>query len=131
MATKSQPTAPIDIVGFEEDTNLREVSWNQKYLDGVKAEWKLKHCQAILYVNKAHDRFRLVVCFYGFALLMLPPVNHEERISLYLKVSQFLRRFAKYGDAVKLLDSEIESTHARIERRKKMAASAAKKRRRG
>ena len=125
MTTTTQ--APISIVAYEEDSNLNTVSWNQGFLDSVKEEYALKHCQAVLYINCAHDRFRLVVCFYGFSVLLLPPVNKEERISLYLKVSRFLKKFSKFDLATKLLDSEIEGANARIERRKRLASTAIKK----
>jgi len=120
--------APISIVGYEDDANLREISWNQGFLESVKKEWELKHCQAVLFVNKAHDRFRLVVCFYNFTVLMLPPVDQEDRVSLYLKVSQFLKKFTgRFKDATDLLDAEIELSNERIKRRKQLAKSAVKK----
>ena len=120
---------PIYIIAYKDNTDLREVSWNQKYLDSIKKEYDLKHCQSVLFINIARDRFRLVVCFYGFAMLLLPPTNSADRISLYLKIGDFLKRFAgRFDDAINLLDREIELASQRLERRKHMALKAQSKR---
>jgi len=121
MPAKTAQQIPISIIGVEEDANLCFVNWNQKFLDKAKYEHNLKHRQAILYINKARNRFRLVACFFGLAVLILPPVNAEDRISLHLKVSQFLKRFSNMEDIVEKLDSEIELAEVKIKRRKELA----------
>jgi len=124
-------SSPLRIVGFEDNTNLRNVSWNQNYLEGVKKEWKLQHGQAVVFCNVAQDRFRLVAVFYGLAVLVLPPIDPEERHSLYLKISEFLRKFQLSNEAARMVDNEIDLAKSRIERRQKLAANAAEKRKRG
>jgi hypothetical protein len=94
-------------------------------LEETKETYKLKHTQAVLFINLARDRFRLVACFYNFAVLMLPPVDSQDRISLYLKVSQFLKNFADSPKPSRVLDQQIESATARVEQRKRLAAAAA------
>jgi len=121
---------PIDIVDYVDDQNLVQVSWNQRFLEDVKKLYKLKHQQAVLFANKAKDRFRLVACFYDLAVLILPPVDPERRLSLYLLVSQFLRRMHNTKETAEYVDSEIEMAKQRIERRAKIAADARKRRRR-
>ena len=114
--------SPINIIGYEEDANLRTVGWNQGFLDRVKREYNLQHGHAVLFVNKAQDRFRLVACFYNLAVLVLPPTEAENRLSIYLKVSLFLRKFSnKFSDALELLDRQIEKTETRIKRRSRLA----------
>jgi len=121
--------SPLRIIEVEEDTNLRTISWNQRFLDKVKDQKSLKHGQAILYVNVAQDRFRLVVNFYGMAMLLLPPVTDaDRRLSLYLRVSQYLRKFSGFAKLQGFLSEQIESTKERIERRKKLAKTAKKRR---
>lgn len=122
-------SSPIRIIGFEEGTNLRHVTWNQSYLEEVKKEWKLQHGQAVVFCNAAQDRFRLVAVFYGLAVLVLPPIDPEERHSLYLKISEFLRRFQPSDKVAEKLEGEIELAKSRIERRKKLAAEAQQQRR--
>lgn len=122
-------SSPLSIIGFEDNTNLRHVTWNQGYLEGVKEEWKLKHGQAVVFCNAAQDRFRLVAVFYGLAVLVLPPIDPEERHSLYLKISEFLRRFEPRDQVAAKLEEEIELAKSRIERRKKQAAEAQRQRR--
>jgi hypothetical protein len=125
----STSTAPIRLVDFVEDANLNEVRWNQTFLDEVKKEYGLRHGQGVVYCNVAQDRFRLVVCFYNIAVLVLPPVDPEQKHSLYLKVSEFLRQFASAKKITKRLEAEGELAASRIERRKKIAANERKRRR--
>jgi hypothetical protein len=123
--------SPINIIHVEEDANLRHVSWNQTFLDAVKDSFRLTHGKAVLYVNIKQDRFRLVVCFYGMAMLLLPPITDADRkLSLYLNVSKYLRKFSsgKYGKLHAFLDAQIKDTQVRIERRKKLAKKATKRR---
>jgi hypothetical protein len=115
---------PITITTYEEEQNLTHVTWNQRFLDKVKDTYNLKHREAVLYVNKANDRFRLVACFYGLAVLILPPTSTEARLSLYLQVSQFLRKFAKNNGTLNWLDLEVESATARVTRRARLAEAA-------
>lgn len=126
--------SPIEIIEVEEDANLRLVSWNQEFLDELKDQYLLKHGQAVLFVNKAQDRFRIVVCFYGMAMLLLPPITDAERkLSLYLVVSQYLRKFStKYAGMMEYLDAQVEATQVRMDRRAarvKLAKSASQSRR--
>lgn len=123
MPVEAAQSIPIKIIDVEEEANLLQVSWNQKFLEKIKDEYKLTHRQAVLFVNKAQDRFRLVACFYGLAVLVLPPVNPENRLSLYLKVSQFLRKFSVNKEVGESIDFEIETAKRRVARR----AEAAKK----
>jgi hypothetical protein len=121
-------TSPVNIIAVEEDANLREVSWNQRFLDRVKEEHSLRHCQAVLFVNVAQDRFRLVVNFYSMACLLLPPIDPANKLSVYLEVSRYLRKFNSYKKVLDLIDGQIENAKTRIERRQKQARKAKKKR---
>lgn len=118
-------SSPLEIVDFEPDTNLRTVCWNQLYLERVKKKYSLEHRQAVIFSNVSQDRFRLVACFFGMAVLMLPPIDPEDRISLYLKVSQFLRQFHfTRKELLQSLDSDIETSKERLERRARLAKKA-------
>jgi hypothetical protein len=120
--------ALLQIVAYEDEQNLTKITWSQRFLEQVKTEYKLKHKQAVLFTNKAEDRFRLVACFYGLAVLVLPPTEPEQRLSLYLKVGQFLRRFSNTEKMNTYLSNEIELTKDRIERRASVAKSVSKNR---
>jgi len=117
----AKPSPPLEIIDLIDGANLREVCWNQKFLERVRDEYKLQHRQAVAYCNVAHDRYRLVACFYGLAVLILPPVNEQDRTSLYLKISQFLQQFGTRAKASKLIEYQREITAKRIERRNKPA----------
>jgi len=127
---------PIRIVHQEEQVNLLHVSHNQRVLEKRMLEYekeygrKLRHCEAIVYCNKAYDKFRLIVSFYGVPILMLPPVDPEKRLSLYLNISQFLRKFSSRKAVTDFLDREIEEAQERLERseRVKLARKALKRR---
>jgi hypothetical protein len=121
--------SPLEITEFVSDANLREVCWNQRYLEKVSKDHSLRHRQAVVFCNAAQDRFRLVANFFGLAVLVLPPINPEDRISLYLKISQFLSKLSTpSAEVVNALRVEMELAHERIERRKKLAQAAAPKR---
>lgn len=122
---KNTLSVPIKIVGYEENANLREVNWNQRFLEKVKDEYNLQHKQAVLYINTTKDRFRLVANFFDLAVLILPPIDPADQISLYLKISEFLKKFSVgFGDAIEFLDHEIDNSQKRINRRKKLAEKA-------
>jgi hypothetical protein len=123
--------SPLTIVGHEENTNLREVTWNQRFLDGEALRHNLRHGQAVVYTNVARSKVRLVAVFYGMAVLLLPPVDEASRVSLYLQINAFLRKFQAHKEVAAFLDAEIVEARERLKRseeRKKLAASAARKR---
>lgn len=105
---------PIEIIAYTEGENLNTVSWNQRFLESVKQENDLKHGQAVLYRNVARDRWRLVCCFYDLAVLILPPVDKEARLSLDLEVSRFLRKLSpRFDQGMSLLEDEIRHNEKR------------------
>lgn len=118
----------FEIVGFADSTNLRELNWNQHVLEKIKKEWKLNHGEAVVFCNDAQDRFRLVASFFGLPVLILPPVNQDDRISLYLKIALFLKKFRIAGNITSVLEEEVEHAEKRIDRRKRLAKNAASKR---
>jgi hypothetical protein len=116
----------LTIVDHIENENLRQVSWSQLFLDKIKRRYKLKHGEAVLFINKAKDRIRLVVNFYNLAVLVLPPTDREERLSLYLKVNEFLKRLS--GEkSYTFIETEIELCRERIERRRKLLTNIRRK----
>ena len=117
---------PLEIIGYENATNLNKITWNQFFLEKIKKEYKLKHRQAVLYVNQAQDRFRLVACFYDLAVLILPPTDPEHRLSIYIKVGSFLRKFAQgFQDAQIFIDHEVEHAEKKVLQREKRRKSHA------
>ena len=124
--------SPLTIVGHEEDINLRTVSWNQRFLEREARRYSLRHGQAVVYTNVARSKVRLVAVFYGMAVLLLPPVDAASKVSLYLKINEFLRKFQAHKGVLDFLYSEITEAQERLQRaeeRKKLAAAASKKRR--
>jgi hypothetical protein len=121
---ESHPS-PLEIIEFISEANLREVSWNQKFLEKIKVTHNLQHRQAVVFCNLAQDRFRLVANFFGMAVLVLPPIDPQDRISLYLKISQFLHRMAATSvRACAHLDDEINGAQQRLDRRQALAQAA-------
>jgi len=125
----AKTTTPFEIVEYVENANLREVSWNETFLETVRVSHSLKHRTAVLFVNKAQDRFRLVANFFGVSVLILPPIDPADRTSLYLKISRYLKKFSsRFASGVKFLDAQIETSQERI-RRRAVAARRAQDRR--
>lgn len=114
-------TATLNFIDYVPDSNLNKVCWNQKFLQSVQKEYSLKHRQAVIYVNAANDKFRIVANFYGMNVLILPPVSHEKRLSLYVQVGQFLRKFNPSPTIDNKIANEIDRCEKRIERQKKVA----------
>lgn len=109
----------IRIIAYEVDANLREVSWNQLFLESAKKDYKLKHGEAVLYRNRAQDRWRMVACFYGLAVLILPPVDKEARLSLDLEISRFLRQMSSgFEEGMVLLQEQIKVSTKRLKRKR-------------
>lgn len=117
--------SPLEIVGFESDKNLRELSWNIRILEKIKKDYDLAHGEAVIFRNVARDRFRMVVNFFGIPNLIIPPIDSSDKCSLDLKIAQFLRRFRTDNkEIVAYLDAEMESTQERLARRKLLAKKA-------
>jgi hypothetical protein len=96
-------------------------------------EHKLAHREAVGFSNIAGDRYRLVAVFYGMPVLILPPTEHEKRLSIYLQVSRFIRKFCSNQNLIERVDDQIVSTQTRIEKQKarRKAAKKANRKRNG
>jgi len=125
MATMK--ASPIKIVAYVEDQDLRQVQWNQTYLEKAKREHRLQHGQAVVFCNVAQTKFRLVCCFFDFSVLMLPPVDHEQRVSLYLKIAAFLRTLGGRVAVMTRIETEIEGAKERLQVQQAKAKAAKKK----
>ena len=122
--------SPFEIVGFEGDKNLRELSWNQAVLEAVQKEYGLKHGEAVIFRNRAQDRFRLVVNIFGIPNLILPPIDSADKCSLDLKIALFLRKFRTHSQQITAyLKTEVELSETRVQRRQHLAKKAIANRR--
>ena len=122
----STPLLPLNFIAYAEDSNLKEVNHNAQCLQRIAKEHGLrKHCDAVLLTNKAEDRFRVVAMFYSLPVLILPPVHPEHRLSLYLQVGQWLRKFVPHGSMRNYVDEQIKETKVRIERSEAAKAALA------
>jgi hypothetical protein len=124
-------SSPLTLIAFEENVNLRNVTWNQRFLDKVAQKYQLQHGQAVVYTNVAKSKVRLVAVFYNMAVLILPPIDPESKISLYLKINQFLKNFSGGSRLYAFLEEEILYAQERLDRqevRRRLASYAEKKR---
>ena len=123
---------PIRIVRSVSEVNLNTVSHNQRNLMRIvrsherETQRKMRHCEAICYSNKTYDKFRLVVMFFSIPVLILPPIDPEDKLSLYLVISRFLRKFSANSEVTAYLDQEIEEAEDRINVSKARKANAKK-----
>jgi len=120
----SEGSSPLSIVGYKDDQDLRYVTWNQNFLTYVATDAHLKHREAIVYCNVAKNRVRIVAVFYGLPVLILPPIDPSDRISLYLKINEFLRKFSGTKKATEFFDTEISSAKERLEQLQERQALA-------
>lgn len=102
------------IVAHEENADLRKVWHTATFLHRVARQHSLTEGQAVLYVNVLADRARLVMVLYGMPVLVLPPTDPERRLSLFLTVSEYLRKFHPTAGVRRSLDEEIGRAAARL-----------------
>lgn len=84
---------PITFVGYEDDVDLRTVTWNHTKVMAIQEEYDLADGEAILFRNVAQTKFRIVLHWHGITSVLIPPVDSEEKHSLDLKIIYFLRQF--------------------------------------
>jgi hypothetical protein len=106
-----------------QDANLRETSWNQRFLETVAGDHNLKHREAVLYSNKKNDRYRLVARWHGLSVLILPPIDPAAKLTMHLMVSRFLRSFCSTDALLGNVREQIVMTQERIARRKAREAA--------
>ena len=131
MQTREINSSPFKIVDMVDDTNLRTVSWNQIFLEHTRTEYKLRHRDAVLFVNVARDRFRLVVNYFGLACLILPPIDNADRLSIYLKVAKFLKAFWLRDPVSTNIDAEITRLETVIKDQQKLVKKTRTKKAKG
>ena len=116
-ARTSNGTAAVlrpTIVAHEENADLRKVWHTATFLHRVARQHSLTEGQAVLYVNVLADRARLVMILYGMPVLVLPPTDPERRLSLFLTVSEYLRKFHPTATVRRSLNEEIGRAAARL-----------------
>jgi hypothetical protein len=87
-----RPTTPLELVAWEHEVDLRTVSHKAAWLKKVAKKYKLKNGQAVLYSNKAWDRFRAVQLINGLPIVLLFPVEetYELRHALFEQIAAWL-----------------------------------------
>lgn len=122
----------ISLVDWEQGRDLRYVNQSVDFLNSEVRRYKLKAGQGVLYSNKLLDRFRIVAMLNEMPVLIVPPVatSGEMLLSIFLRVSIFVRALSPVNSIVDSLDTHIESTKARISRISKLRASRRRRARR-
>jgi len=110
-------TTTLKIVDWVDNSNLRYVSWNQSYLERTATTYNLNNNQAVVFSNVAQTKVRLVARLNNLIVLILPPVDPQRRLGLYLEINQFLRGLpVKNQNISNLIANEIELATKRAER---------------
>jgi len=81
----------ISLKDWENDQNLRKVTWQRKFLCQTLHEYDLQPGEAAVFVNKKQDRVRLVVNVHGFPVLVILPIDKDAKRSMELEVALFLK----------------------------------------
>ena len=106
----------INIVDWKPSTDLRTVSQRIDRLEEFGMH--LNEGEGALFSNVAQDRFRVVTKMGGILVLLIPPVNCktvEDKCSLYLKISLWLRKTFNVDDFLKeALDEDIKFSEYRV-----------------
>lgn len=90
--TALRPSTPLELVSWEREVDLRKVSHRAGWLRRVTKKFKLKNGQAVLYSNKAWDRFRAVQLINGLPVVILFPVeeSYELRRALFEQLAAWV-----------------------------------------
>lgn len=122
----------ITLVEWEQQRDLRYVNQNVDFLNKEVRRHGLSDGQGCLYSNKLLDRFRIVAVIGDMPVLIVPPVakSGELLLSIFLRVSIFVRSLSPVNSVSDSLDVHIESTKARLSRVNKIRASKRRRARR-
>jgi hypothetical protein len=124
----------LSLIAWEQDQDLRYISQNMDRLDEWVKRYRLKSGKGILFSNTPMNRFRIIAVLGDMPVLLVPPVasSGEFLLSIFLRVSIFVRSLSPSSDVGNSLDVHIESTKKRIislkklrQRRARMKRSAA------
>ncbi len=104
----------LQIVGCEDETDLRTVSARTTFLRRTDRKYKMKDLSAVCYTNRLRTRFRLVVKMKGLLLMCVPEVDDKQKYSTYLRISETLTRLGGLSTAIVKLDELKDFTKERI-----------------
>lgn len=94
---KKFKTSPKIVVVYE-DVDLRKVNTQSSTMQKLMHVTGLRHMEASLFVNRARNRFRMVVNLDGLGFLCTPEISTRTDHSLYLDISETLEKMAVNQD---------------------------------
>lgn len=116
--TKTTPTP----IGWEENVDLRRVSWCGAFLDEVVREYVLEQGEVVVFTNVAQNRVRFVqIGVGGVPEVACPKADtNGDGLSIYLQISRALVALCPAELEADVFAKEIECMHKRrLSRQKK------------
>ncbi len=102
-------------VGWEEDKDLRKVSWCGTFLDNVVTEYVLEPGEVVIYTNVARTRIRFVrIGIGGVPEVVCPKADtNGHGLSQYLQISLALASMCPADFKAEEFAAEVEGMHQR------------------
>jgi hypothetical protein len=107
-------------MGWEENADLRRVSWCGAFLDKVVKEYVLEPGEVVIYTNSAQTRIRFVrIGIGGVPEVVCPKADtNGHGLSIYLQISLALASLCPPEFKADTFAEEVESMHKRRLRRR-------------
>jgi len=113
--------AKLSVKGQVDYVDLRKVTARGEFLKKIIKKHDLQHLECVVFTNNYQykPRFRMVINLHGEPFLTVPTVDEEGKHSLYLRVSEYLSKFAQLTDTRVELEKLAEGAKQRIARKRK------------
>lgn len=118
---------PYKIVGWVDDYNLTKVSWLEKKINAQARVFDIQEGEAVVFTNKAQDRFRIIHRKNGILRVEIPTVGQNNKLSMYLQVSLHLSALPRIIEVKDLVDQVVAEAEARIARSQARAKARKRK----
>lgn len=116
--------APIQVIAFEDEVDLRSIIAQTPFLKSLAARHKMTNGDALVFANRAGTRFRLVLQVQKLLMVCVPQIDKTRNLSMFLEISEALASLAGVESRVRLdLEQLRKHTDARIKMEKPVRRS--------
>lgn len=108
----------LRIADYQDGKDLREINWRKETLNHIAAEWSLEPGQVVVFENKKQEKARLVANINGHIILMIPPIDPQDQLTVHLEVNRFLRTLSSSPQAIDVRHEELQQRLKELKERK-------------
>ena len=116
--------AKLLVKGQIDYVDLRKITAKVDFLTEMVKKHKLKHLECVVFTNnyRYKPRFRMIINLYDEPFLVIPVIDETGKHSMYIRISEFLSKYAGLDDTrveLKSLASEAKKRKSRKQKRSK------------